>query len=53
MTDIDFRVQLVLRGGHIKSDGATLVVFLYILNTYHIAHDTRVDRVNFIENGSL
>jgi len=52
MTYINFRLKLVLRV-HIKSVGANLVLFLYVLNTNHIAHDARVDRVSFIENGSL
>jgi hypothetical protein len=52
MVDIDFRLKLELRG-HINSVGATLFVFLCILNTNHIAHGTRVDRVNLIENHSL
>jgi len=50
MTYINFRLKLILHI-HIKSFGANL--FFYILNTNHIAHDARVDRINLIENGSL
>jgi hypothetical protein len=52
MTYINFSLKLVLRVD-IKSVGANLVLFLYILITNHIEHDARKDCVNFIENGSL